>query len=210
MFAAINPRPEDVNLRLARLDLAADDLLTAVRAGVMARRTATAHHPRAYGGWRDYAERVAALRDVLVERGWVAKEPDGVCLTEHPLGRLAIMTAMGTAGTGTPEEVTTKRKRGERTEKVVRVNAQLAFDFPVDGEAQKQSTFDRPTWVLLVFVDRDEVRSELSLARHMDADGFIDEWLERIPLPVIRLNELFGSGGDGDGPDFDFDVPEKR
>src|SRR5690348_1835835 len=122
MYAAVDPTPEDANQRLSRLDLTVEDLLQAVRAGIAARRTATAHHPRAYGGWRDYGERVAALRDGLVPRGWRASEPDGLCMVEHPLGRLAVMTAVGTAGTGTSEEVTTRRKRGERTEKVVRTN----------------------------------------------------------------------------------------
>lgn len=113
MSQVLSPQPEDASRRLARLDLTVEDMLTAVRAGVAARRTATRNHPRAYGGWLDYGERVATLRETLVPRGWTAPEPDGICLVVHPDQRLAVMTALGTSGTGTATPVTTRRRRGE-------------------------------------------------------------------------------------------------
>jgi hypothetical protein len=193
--------------RLARLDLTVDDLLAPIRAGFAARRTSTRHHPRSYGGWRDYAERTAALRDGLVPRGWAVTEDEGVCLTVHPNGRLAVMTALGDSGTGTRGEVTTMRRRGKITEKIVAVNAQLALDFPIpDGPPSSVSRWS--TWVLLVHHDGDEVRSELSLAAHIGEDGYIDRWNDRIPLPVIRFNEMPDLGDDDLPPDPDFDVPE--
>jgi hypothetical protein len=209
---ALNPEPQDVAARLAALDLQIDDLLGPVRLGAAARRTATAHHPKAYGGWRDYGERVAGLRDQLADRGWTAEEVDGVCMTVHPNRRLALMTALGNSGTGTASPVSTQRKRGDTTEKVVRVNAQLAFDFEVDEPPPALRETLMPTWVLLVHTDGDQVRSELSLARHMDEDGFIDAWLERIPLPIIQLNDTLDVSDDDEGgpaSGIDFEVPER-
>jgi len=208
-YEAIDPQPEEVAPRLARLDLVLDDLLIPVRAGVAARRTATAHHPRAYSGWRDYGERVAALRDGLVPRAWSAAEEEGVCLTVHPEGRLAIMTAVGTSGTGTADDVTTRRSRGKVTEKIVGVNAQLELELHYAQPEPALRNAKTPTWVLLVCVEGDEVRSELSLAEHIDEDGYIDRWVDRIPLPVIRLNDLLDDEGPDEPPaDADFDVPE--
>ena len=212
MTEALNPEPQDVTRRLAALDLTAEDLLVPVRLGAAARRTATGHHPKAYGGWRDYGERVAGLRDQLTDRGWTAEEIDGVCMTVHPTRRLALMTALGNSGTGTASPVSTRRKRGETTEKVVRVNAQLAFEFEVDEHTPALRQTLMPTWVLLVHTEGDQIRSELSLAQHMDEDGFIDAWLDRIPLPSIQLNDVLDVNEDDDeGPagGVDFDVPER-
>lgn len=207
-FEWAEPGDGDAASRLAALDVTIEDLLIPVRTGVEARRTTTRNHPLAYPGWVDYAERVAALRDGLATRGWQAIERRGLSLVEHPAGRLAIMTAVGTAGTGTDSAVTTVRRRGEATKEVVAAN-QLALDLGLD-EVPPSAT-GMPTYVLLVHRDGDEVRSELSLAAHIDDDGYIDRWNDRIPLPVIRLNEtLGGDGGGDDEPPFgpDFDVPE--
>ncbi len=204
---AIDPEPSEVAPRLSALDLTVEDLLLAVRTGAAARRTATRHHPSAYGGWRDYGERVAALRDALAPRGWVPAEDEGVCLTVHPQRRLALMTALGSSGTGTRSDVSTLRKRGRVTERIVMVNGQIPLDLEVVDPGARAPLM--PTWVLLVHGDQDEIRSELSLARHIGDDGFIDRWLDRIPLPVIRLND-FMDGTDPDEPPYepDFDIPE--
>lgn len=212
MTEALNPEPQDVARRLIALDLTMEDLLQPVRLGAAARRTATANHPKAYGGWRDYGERVAGLRDQLADRGWTAEEVDGVCMTVHPNRRLALMTALGNSGTGTASPVSTRRKRGETTDKVVRVNAQLAFEFEIAEAPPALRQTLMPTWVLLVHTEGDQIRSELSLARHMDEEGFIDAWLDRIPLPSIQLNDVLDVDDDDDeGPTggVDFDVPER-
>jgi hypothetical protein len=210
MWEAIDPTPEDCNARLRDLDLVTEDLLHPVRVGTAARRTATRHHPRAFGGWLEYGERTAGLRDGLSRKGWTPEELDGVCLTVHPQRKLAIMSALGTTGTGTGEPVTTRRKRGETTERIVRVNAQLELDLHIVEQKPVMRSGAMPTYVLLVYTDPElrEVRSELSLAKDI-GDGFIDDWLDRIPLPVVRLNDTLDFG-DEDGQDpHDFDLPER-
>jgi hypothetical protein len=208
---ALNPRPEDTAARLSRLDLTVEDVLGPVRAGVLARRTATASHPRAYGGWLEYGERTAALREGLAPRGWLPAELDGMCLVVHPEGRLAVMTALGNAGTGTNGEVTTRRARGVVTSQVVRVNAQLELELDLASPAPATAP-SRPTWVLLVHVEGDEVRSELSLPGSFSEEGYPGGWLDRIPLPTLRLNDLYDEhAADEDGWEdggHDFDVPE--
>jgi hypothetical protein len=210
MWEAIDPTPEDCNARLRELDLVAEDLLHAVRVGTAARRTATRHHPRAFGGWLEYGERTAGLRDGLSRKAWTPEELDGVCLTVHPQRRLAIMSALGTPGTGTREPVTTRRKRGETTERIVRVNAQLELDLHIVERKPVMRTGAMPTYVLLVYTDAEsgEVRSELSLAKEI-GDGFIDEWLDRIALPVVRLNDALDFGHDDSQDPPDFDLPER-
>lgn len=203
---------DDARERLAPLDLTVEDLLFAVRAGAHERRRTTGHHPRNYAGWVDYAERVAGLRDVLASRGWTPEERQGLCLVVHPERRLAVMTAVGTAGTGTGRPVSTLRRRGKVTEEIVGLNAQLALEFALPmPEVPVPRRTGVPTYVLLVHREDDEVRAELSLAEHIDDDGFIDRWKDRIPLPVIRLNDsLDGDDGGDEEPPFgpDFDVPE--
>ncbi|MGQ7298035.1 hypothetical protein [Quadrisphaera sp. KR29] len=211
MFEALDPKPIDAQNRLRSLDLQVDDLLLAVRAGALARRTATSNHPRSYGGWKEYGERVAALRDALAPQGWKATEPDGVCLTVHPGGAWAIMTAQGTAGTGTAEPVTTRRSKGERTTKFVRANAQLELELDFPGSTDVEDLPPAATWVLLVYTDGDIVRSELSRAVKISDEGYINDWAERIALPVIRLNDVLSLDGDDDdgGRNYDFEVTEK-
>lgn len=211
MSEQLNPQPEDPAQRLTRLDLRVADLLICVRAGIAARRTATSNHPRAFGGWLDYGERVATLAEIHAPRGWTRREPNGMCLVVHPEQRVAIMTALGTAGTGTSAPVTTRRPRGGTTEKVVRINGQLEFDLGPQVPSTPANPLPMPTWVLLVHEDEHEVRSELSLARHMSEEGYIDDWVDRIPLPAIRINDLLDDTGDDDPPEagHDFDVTER-
>lgn len=211
MSTELNVQPEDPAQRLARLDLTVEDLLTCVRAGIAARRTATSNHPRAYGGWLDYGERVAMLADIHAPRGWTKREPNGMCLVVHPEQRFAIMTALGTAGTGTGAPVTTRRPRGGTTKKVVHINGQLELDLGPQVPSTPANPVTMPTWVLLVHEDGSEVRSELSLAQHMSEEGYIDDWVERITLPAIRINDLLEDTSDEDdqpGAGHDFDVTE--
>jgi hypothetical protein len=211
MSEQLNPQPEDSAQRLARLDLRGEDLLACVRAGIAARRSATSNHPRAFGGWLDYGERIATLRETLTLRDWTKREPNGMCLVVHPEQRFAIMTALGTAGTGTSAPVTTRRPRGGTTERVVRINGQLELDLGPQVPSTPTNSLAMPTWVLLVHEDEHEVRSELSLARHMSDEGYIDDWVDRIPLPAIRINDLLDDTGDDGPPEagHDFDVTER-
>jgi hypothetical protein len=119
------------------------------------------------------------------------------------------MTARGTTATGTTDPVTTLRKRGEVTKRIVAINGQLELDLRLDDDAADAPRPRLPpTWVLLVAPEADEIRSELSLAVHIDNDGYIDRWADRIPLPVVRLNDLLGPDDLGDPGAPDFDIPE--
>ncbi|MCU1624252.1 MAG: hypothetical protein JWL79_3097 [Frankiales bacterium] len=201
---ALDPLPEDANTALAALGLVVDDLLQPIRAGIAGRRATTQNHPRSYAGWRDYGERTAALREGMALRGFRGEELEGVCLTVHPKGDFAIMTAPGNHLTGTGKlGVTTRRKRGKVTQAIVKENAQLQLELElgVTPTAAPAKPTKIPTWVLLVFIDEDEVHSEFSLAAGIGEDGFIDSWTSQIPLPVIRLNDVLGADGDDDGPE---------
>jgi hypothetical protein len=209
LHRAVDPAPESANEALSELGLDCEDLLQPIRAGIAGRRATTANHPRSYPGYRDYAERTASLRETLFAKRFFAAEEHSLCLTVHPQRAFAIMTALGNSATGTDRvDVTTRRRRGVVTVKIVHDNAGLQMEFPLGliPEAAPHPT-TIPTWVLLVFVDEDEVHSELSLARSIGEDGFIDSWIRRIPLPIITLDDTLTSGDEDDrgpeGPDFD-------
>jgi hypothetical protein len=211
MTQALIPNPNEVAAaRLAQLDLTAPELLLAVRAGIGARRTATLNHPPSHGGQMDYGERIATLRETLVPKGWTRRNDRNMCFVDHPDRMLTVMTALGSAGTGTADPVTTQRSRGEVTRKVVRENAQLELDLQLDGLMPAPVVDESiPTWVLLVHPTDDEVRSELSKPWHISEEGYIDTWVERIPLPVVQVNLLTDGSGEEEGRNHDFDVPER-
>ncbi len=199
--------PADVALQLASLDLEMEALRDVARAWLLAYSNWTPNHPRTYRGLSAWAESVRKLRDYAVPKKWTRSEERNYPLTVHPSGTHCIAITSGDADTGIVKgNPKNKIPKGPRTAEVVEQNSmQLRLFLDDDVPALPASLLERApkarvTRILLIHVDVDnkEIRAELSLPMHMNSDGLITAWRNRIILTAVPF----------DGEPIDFDQPK--
>jgi hypothetical protein len=209
--------------RLARFDLTVYDIEQILRRGEAAAAAATPAHPVGADGMFRWLETVAALRGTLLSRGWKLDNEQNVARIVNPDRTIALVASAGDSFTGLfgygCDPPRTARPRGDATRKLL--YASLGMEPLALLGLPEQVADDDPMelWLLLYRrtrpVKRDEtsvIRAEVSRPCGMNARGYVDEWLERIPAGEIPvLDHIVRSGDDGDeGPgEVDFDVAPK-
>jgi hypothetical protein len=176
--------------RLAKLDLTAADLMSALIGADQEARRWTPLAPQMMAGLARWGRTNELLRARLAERGWGHDNPKGLPRTLSPARDFAIVATTGDAVTGYPYgSPSTKYAKGIQTVRAIGRNFhQLAFDLPdlYTGKDFWPAEDDLATWLLLYHVTPDQVRAELSLANGIDRRGHVSEWIERIILPAVR------------------------
>ncbi len=188
MPTIIHKQEVDINNRLLEIGLDEASLRDVVKFGQLAWSNCTANHPPLIPGIWAWGETVRALREYVLQKGWRRSDLQNYSLVIDPTGKMAIAVATGDEGTGRAEaNPCTKAPKGPSTHDAVNANqAQLNFNFL---EAKPEEETATPiTWLLLMYRDDREVRSELSLPYSIDYDGRINGWQERILLTAIPLD----------------------
>lgn len=215
-------RPDEVAARLAEIGgLTHDVLVEAALLGEQARRNCTMNHPVTAPGMMAYFERVRALRDQLLLRGWTAKCAGGSELTISPDGQHAVVVASGDENTGSLSlDPKTKCAKGIRMEEAAdRNEAQLTL-FAALGLQEARAVLalkdENPacfTWIFLVGSEDDKLTLELSLPVGLGEDGRAEAWSERVILTSIPLDGGTRLGvspfGPEPGPEFDVSVTRR-
>ena len=175
--------------RLARLGLSVELLHDAALVAMARRRQCGALHPKNASGFFFYAELVAALRELLIAKGWQAQTDGNVEFVDSPDGfRLCVIAGDDMTGGSYDVEPRSRRARGPRGQRAVKRNQLALFDLhgrPMDPDEER-----RVTWHLmhLVNVEQQEIRMELGTPFDLDDEDYIERWAERIILPPLRLD----------------------
>jgi hypothetical protein len=181
----------DVKRRLKSLGLTIDILLDSVRAGFTGRSNCSELDPPMYPGQTMWAHTLRRLRQGTAPIGWKSDNASNYCVALSPDELIAIAVATGDANTGRPDAVpSTNSPKGPCTAEAVAVN-QLVLDLRLPGEDARSQPIDRrqrQTWLLLVHLDRAEVRAELSLPLSLDDQDRVTGWRERIILPSVDFD----------------------
>lgn len=193
MQTVLHSDPVSVAAALSRLDLVEEVLLTAARAGYLARANCTANHPPLYPSFVAWGEAVRVLRDGLAPFGWMRSNERNWPRTVHPSGNIAITVATGNEATGRAADTpTTTSSKGPSTVDALEVNRSLQFWLPgmepPEVEAGDEEETKATTWLLLVHHAKNEIRAELSLPLDVDGEGKVSVWRERIILGAIPLD----------------------
>jgi len=193
-------------------DLGVDEgtLRQAVEYGLRHAFSCTKHDPPNLPGIIAWGKGIRSLRDRLVPLGWTADNSRNYATVVGPDGKIAIAVAAADAGTGhTDATPTTRSTKGPATKSAVHRN-QLSFADVVEAFPRPQETSEADqTWLLLHYVDEEaeEIRSELSLPVHMDGNGYVDSWSERIIIgPIPHIPEPLADAEAGE----EIDVPVVR
>ncbi|MET8975977.1 hypothetical protein ABZX85_10175 [Streptomyces sp. NPDC004539] len=206
-------QPDDHHARLAALGTKPEYLYEALRAGEVARRSATPNHPANTAGTRAYQEHVRIIRDLHKRyEGWAPLTHHHLELACNPDRTIAFGVMVGDAATGEPSLPSRNRyPRGAATSKVAEVNAQLEL-FPAPtrrGEVvlDADDAAGLQVWFLVshrVEVDgKVRIHCELSLPEIV-VNGYVKKWRERIPLPVYEMDGIEPPYEDGSG---EIDIP---
>src|SRR6185436_8037698 len=74
----------------------------AILSGENARDACTENDPQAAPGFFAYAHATRRLRELLIPRGWIRKDLEGLALVVSPNMEIAIAVSTGDGGTGLP------------------------------------------------------------------------------------------------------------
>lgn len=208
MSLKIHSEVLDVHTRLQQLGLSVAVLREVVQRGYLSRTRLTANHPRVFFGYAMWAETVAALRDNLRPVGWFKVDDSNYELTVNGDSTLAIAVTTGDEGTGLSACFpSNKCPKGAHTAEAIATNQQL--DMFADQLPPQDDQSRYPTWVLLIHVAADEVRSELSLPSEI-INRKIRAWNERIILPALPMGDDVVPVAPPDIPEIDVPVQRKH
>ncbi|MGX5723159.1 hypothetical protein [Shinella zoogloeoides] len=207
----VHQNPFDARRRLAELNISVEAVIRAVLAGHTARLNCTDNDPPFIPGTEAWRFVVRTLRDELLPLGWRKDDPSNYSLVINDSSQINIVVASSDTLTcsvyGSPR---TKSLKGLFTEAAVLKNTLEEDMFPetVEAELRKAaSILSYPTWMLLIHIEDEVCKAELSLPSAYD-DRNVTDWAERIFIPL--------PGIDGGLPiedpieDTDIDVPVKR
>jgi hypothetical protein len=184
----------DALQRLSELDIDAEAITTAIRAGELSARQADEFSPVTAAGTQQWNGTVQELRRNLAIDGWLVRNPNNSPRIVRPDGQLSIGVVSGNYNTGVPfKQPRNAHPLGPTVDAAVARNrfgevaGQLALDSIEDAaiaDAASTPRLDPNTWILLYVNDPiTGVRAELS---HPDSTGdrFISHWRERIIIPM--------------------------
>ncbi|MGW1052627.1 hypothetical protein ACWDBD_26630 [Streptomyces sp. NPDC001118] len=209
------PEPDDYRARLAALGTKLEYLHPALRAGEIARRTATRNHPANTAGTRAYQEHVRIIREMHIQHeGWKRLLHDHLELVCNIDRTVAIGVMVGDAATG--ERTNPPRNlhpRGEATKRAADANSAQMELFPVRRRDEIALSADEAkqlqVWFLVSYRvqvgDQVHIHNELSLPGQVEK-GYVTKWEQRIPLPVFEMDGIEPPYEDGGG-EIDIPVP---
>jgi len=217
-------QPHDRAAKLHVLDLDEAVVNEMVLRGFTKRQTCTALHPPSYPGYSQWAETVAASRELLIPRGWTPSDANNFSRVISPDEKMAVAISTGDDNTARSEyrygeiQPRTKHPKGSETRSAVEINEPPTLFDVLTGEPAGRQVAPDPdrmlTWMLLLATTKDEIRYELSLPKSQDKGGYVYEWSERIIFAPIEISSLPTRTDDRDDDDDNgtagIDVPVER
>lgn len=201
----------DTHEALASIQLKLTPLAESVKAGYLARASCTPNDPPFIPALLQWSRTVRVLREHLIPEGWSKSDDSNYCVVRSPDKRIAIAVSSGCENTGNLVLMpTTKCPKGPSTVDAVVSNAAQYSLFGFEPKLNPLADdSDCATWLLLFYVARDELRSELSLPAAMGDDGRPNAWMERIILPAVPLDPVEPTQLPDFGPDLDVHVTRR-
>lgn len=174
--------------RVRELDVHEEDLVMAVRASEIERRSCSPLEPSVAPGFKGWAAAFRTLAEQMVPRGFVKTETKGLPRILNPDTRVALAVVTGDEGTGLlAGEPKSKSPRGTQSIFLVRSNEVQLQLFDARRFRPLPAEQEQITWWLLIYSSGDIVRAELSLPVGIGEDNRLAVWQERI---IVELGDL--------------------
>ncbi|MFT8737235.1 MAG: hypothetical protein ABF760_07215 [Zymomonas mobilis] len=185
-----------------------------LQGGYDARQPSSYDSPIAAGSRQYFAIVKGAGQVLCTEENWIKYTRKNSNYFIDPNHERALLVSSGNSNTGIEKAIpSTKRNKGPEFTRLVNANAQQIPNFPISDLMSKNWTCLQarlpfteseirqitpqnlskgslfvPTWLLLYFNDKNEIRWEISYPIYLNNKGFIVEWEQRIIMPAIPIN----------------------
>jgi hypothetical protein len=187
--------PEDVKSHLFKLDpnLTLEIFNRVIMQGQGSRDNSSKFDRSNDAGNRAHSGTMRALREQMTPFGWQPDKRGNIELTSNLEIGLSIVVWAGDKGTGIDEnDAQTKNPKGKQTDLFVcqtsGINSDLFYLPKVKIPANLIGDYHQ-IWALLYYFDNKNkvVRSELSLPKSRNSDGYVNSWKSRLILSEITL-----------------------
>ncbi|MEX2375783.1 MAG: hypothetical protein WD942_09410 [Dehalococcoidia bacterium] len=183
--------PFDARRRLMELGISIEALIRSVQAGHVARLNCTDNDPPFIPGTEAWRMVVRTLRDELVPLGWRKDDPSNYSLVINDSSAINIVVASADELTCRwPGKPRTNSLKGLFTQAAVLKNSLEDDLFPDTVEAvlrRAATILNYKTYMLLINIDDEQCRAELSLPSDYD-ELMVTDWAERIFIPIPGID----------------------
>lgn len=210
MTVILRKEEQDIEARLAELDLTVSELQEVARAAYLAKASCSPLHPPTFPGTSAWGAAVYTLRSRKLPHGWRRADPGNFSITINDARRFYVVIATGDelAGRSVGKVPTTKSPKGLKTEAAVKATRQLTL-FPDEAYEELQKDADLAeykAWFLLINISKEFVALEVSSPLDMKR-GKITSWHERIIVPGVSFDQsVSDDDDDGFNDDINIDV----
>jgi hypothetical protein len=203
----------EVASRLDQLGLSAPELIGVVHQAVAAKAGFVLNHPANAAGQLSYIYGTGALRDVLRPKGWQIDRTGNIEATLDPKTGIKIVFQNADSACDDGRDPKAISGKGPAARRAVDLGQRNLFPEYEAEDREKHLRENAALWYLLVYINGDDVRAELSFPKRIE-DGQFKGFNERIY--IIKAGEWASMmppvADDDEGPaqDFEINVTRKR
>lgn len=203
----------EAGVRLETLGLTAGDLIEVVKRSVAARASAVSTFPANAAGQLSYIFGTAAIRDVLLLKGWQIDRTGNIEATYNPATGIKIVFQNADSACEDRRDPKAISEKGPAASKAVDSGQMYLFPEIEAAHTESQARENASLWYFFVHINGDDVRAELSFPKSIE-DRQFKGFNERIY--VIKLGEWMSIAPDSVedaepiAQDFDIEVTRKK
>lgn len=203
----------EAGVRLEALGVTAGDLIEVVKRSVAARASAVSTFPANAAGQLSYIFGTAAIRDVLLLKGWQIDRTGNIEATYNPAIGIKIVFQNADSACEDRRDPKAISEKGPAASKAVDSGQMYLFPEIEAAHAESQARENASLWYFFVHINGDDVRAELSFPKSIEDrqfKGFNErvyvikpgEWMSIAPESVEDAEPI--------AQDFDIEVTRKK
>ncbi|QCL97659.1 hypothetical protein [Agrobacterium tumefaciens] len=203
----------EAGVRLETLGLTAGDLIEVVKRSVAARASAVSTFPANAAGQLSYIFGTAAIRDVLLLKGWQIDRTGNIEATYNPAIGIKIVFQNADSACEDRRDPKAISEKGPAASKAVDSGQMYLFPEIEAAHAESQARENASLWYFFVHINGDDVRAELSFPKSIEDRQFkgfnervyvikLGEWMSIAPESVEAAEPI--------AQDFDIEVTRKK
>ncbi len=203
----------EAGVRLETLGLTAGDLIEVVKRSVAARASAVSTFPANAAGQLSYIFGTAAIRDMLLWKGWQIDRTGNIEATYNPAIGIKIVFQNADSACEDRRDPKAISEKGPAASKAVDSGQMYLFPEIEAAHAESQARENASLWYFFVHINGDDVRAELSFPKSIEDrqfKGFNEriyvikhgEWMSIAPESMEDAEPI--------AQDFDIEVTRKK
>jgi len=160
---------QEVGVRLQDFGTTKEEILEVVRIAVGAKREALISHPANAAGQLSYIFGTGAVRDLFCPKGWQIDRTDNIEATYDPQKGIKIIFQNADSACEESRDPKAISDKGAASARAIALSCGNLFP---EYEEEDRKRLNASVWYLLVYVEGDDVRAELSCPLAIEGHQF--------------------------------------